>query len=223
MAQLLFKFCFILFMIEFGLASPFLIPASISTNISPLSKPIDIPHNEPLAEFTLLGTRDDTEHPAENTSLTTAQKLQDNNNNNNNNNDLANLAANSPGMCHFHLWEIQRCNGDDDERYARLEMWDARSVSIVSPNNPENGGKGPRIDQGVWRVKSALRNDLLVRKDVHELRFRYGALNWLSNTGSKNRNPYCKKGRWDPDPSWIHCHLGRWVQRTRQMDCFFPC
>ncbi|OJD15842.1 hypothetical protein AJ78_03939 [Emergomyces pasteurianus Ep9510] len=221
-AQLVLKFCFVLFLTKSVAASPAFHASDFAATVQAApANIINIPPRQPPVRSAVLATRNDIELLAEGTDSAATQQLDDATN------QLTKRGKYSKGTCWIHLWESLACGpGDRHELYARLNLKDNRGKKIAHPKNGANGGKGRRIDQKFYEVRSELPYVLLIQghdKDDY-VQFEYGGHSWTTNTKGKSgqKHPYCNTGAYDPKPYHGRCHFSP-ETRVRQMDCYFPC
>ncbi|EEH33785.2 hypothetical protein PAAG_04834 [Paracoccidioides lutzii Pb01] len=129
------------------------------------------------------------------------------------------------GRCSFHLTETYKCT-NPAQLYASIKLFDSKKVVIGQTDNKLNKGLGPRINgKRPFEMTSKLPYVLLVKaKNENEVHFDYGASHWNSKVRSGSAN--CAQGGWDPRELSEMCLMGNHPnqgQRTRQMDCSFPC
>jgi lysophospholipase L1-like esterase len=125
------------------------------------------------------------------------------------------------GTCNFHLKETVTCQANSENLFATIKLLDNGKNQIGATSN--NGvGKGPGINVAApLSLTSKLPLTLLVtgQHAGDYVQFAYGAVTWKST--NTNGPAQCSQGSWDPKSD--QCSNGEGPDRTRDMDCSFPC
>jgi hypothetical protein len=114
------------------------------------------------------------------------------------------------------------CEGDSNNLYATITLFDNDKV-IIGSTSDVNNGMGPGInDNAPLALYSKLPLTLVVTGEQRGdyIQFAYGGAAWTSSTADGEAK--CVAGAWDPaDNTCLYVAGG--ASPSRLVDCWFPC